>query len=169
LPVSSTTHLTGIVERAANGPVLRTDGGGTWELDNTRQVRKFIGSRVEVVGERSGFNGFACDQIWPGRTASSDCIQTPPRIPSCRSLRRLWSLRDGWRGRQRARLMLSDWELWACANHVLQTHGDKAPLHVAEQIGALALAGDEAGIRTWQAIAERIVQLSSNAPDRPLQ
>ena len=65
LPVSSTTHLTGIVERAANGPVLRTDGGGTWELDNTRQVRKFIGSRVEVVGERSGFNGFACDQIWP--------------------------------------------------------------------------------------------------------
>lgn len=65
MPVSSTTHLTGIVERAANGPVLRTDGGGTWELDNTHQVRKFIGSRVEVVGERSGFNGFACDQIWP--------------------------------------------------------------------------------------------------------
>jgi hypothetical protein len=65
LPVSSTTHLTGIVERAANGPVLRTDGGGTWELDNTRQVRKFIGSRVEVLGERSGFNGFVCDQIWP--------------------------------------------------------------------------------------------------------
>lgn len=65
MPVSSTTHLTGIVERSANGPVLRTDDGGTWELDNTSQVRKFIGSRVEVVGERSGFNGFACDQIWP--------------------------------------------------------------------------------------------------------
>ena len=63
--MNSTTHLTGIVEWAANGPVLRTDGGGTWELDNTRQVRKFIGSRVEVVGERSGFNGFACDRIWP--------------------------------------------------------------------------------------------------------
>lgn len=31
--------------------------------------------------------------------------------------------------------MLSDWELWACANHVLRAHGDKAPLHVAEQIG----------------------------------
>ena len=63
--MNSTTHLTGIVERAANGPVLRTDGGGIWELDNTRQVRRYIGSRVEVVGERSGFNGFACDQIWP--------------------------------------------------------------------------------------------------------
>lgn len=63
--MSSTTHLTGIVERSTNGPVLRTDGGGTWDLDNTRQVRKFIGSRVEVIGQRSGFNGFACDQIWP--------------------------------------------------------------------------------------------------------
>lgn len=63
--MTSTTHLAGVVEWAANGPVLRTDGDGTWELDNTRQVRKFIGSRVEVVGERSGFNGFVCDQIWP--------------------------------------------------------------------------------------------------------
>ena len=64
-PVNSTTHLTGIVERVANGQVLRTDGGGTWEVGNTRQVRKFIGSRVEVVEERSGFNGFTCEQIWP--------------------------------------------------------------------------------------------------------
>lgn len=63
--------------------------------------------------------------------------------------------------------MLSDWELWACANHVLQTHGDQAPVHVADQIGVLALVGDEAGIRTWQAIAERIVQLSANASDKP--
>lgn len=63
--------------------------------------------------------------------------------------------------------MLSDWELWVCANHVLQTHGDQAPVHVADQIGVLALVGDEAGIRTWQAIAERIVQLSSNASDKP--
>lgn len=62
--MSSTTPLTGVVERSANGPVLQTDSGGTWDLDNTRQVLKFIGSRVEVVGERSGFNGFACDRIW---------------------------------------------------------------------------------------------------------
>lgn len=63
--MSSTAHLTGIVERAATGVVLRTDSGGMWELNNTHQVRRFIGSRVEVVGQRSGFNGFACDQIWP--------------------------------------------------------------------------------------------------------
>ena len=51
---------------------------------------------------------------------------------------------------------LSAWELWACAGTVLKTHGDKAPLHVAEQIGALALKGDEEGIHTWQEITVRI-------------
>lgn len=61
--------------------------------------------------------------------------------------------------------MLSEWELWACANQVLTKHGDKAPLHVAEQIGALALAGDEAGIRTWQGIAKRIAQLTGSDGD----
>lgn len=65
--------------------------------------------------------------------------------------------------------MLGDWELWACANHVLQTHGENAPLHVAEQIGALAFAGDEAGIRTWQAIAKRITQLADKDGDRAPQ
>jgi NADPH-dependent ferric siderophore reductase len=65
--------------------------------------------------------------------------------------------------------MLSEWELWACANQVLKTHGEKAPLHVAEQIGTLALAGDEAGIATWQAIAQRIAGLMGKDSDTPLQ
>lgn len=59
---------------------------------------------------------------------------------------------------------LSDWELWACANEVLRQHGDEAPLHVAERIGALALAGDAAGVETWKAIAARVDQLRS-VPD----
>ena len=40
--------------------------------------------------------------------------------------------------------MLSDWELWACANQVLKSHGENAPLHVAEQIGALAVSEETA-------------------------
>lgn len=44
--------------------------------------------------------------------------------------------------------MLSEWELWACANRVLQTHGEEAALHAAEQIGALVLQGDAEGVRT---------------------
>ena len=63
--------------------------------------------------------------------------------------------------------MLSEWELWACANRVLQTHGENAALHAAEQIGALALKGDEDGIRTWQAIAARIAQLSATGGQAP--
>lgn len=58
---------------------------------------------------------------------------------------------------------LSDWELWACANSILMSYGEKAPVHVAEQIGMLALKGDAAGIRTWQAIASRIEQLQPSA------
>ena len=37
--------------------------------------------------------------------------------------------------------------------------------HVAEQIGALALAQDETGIATWQAIAKRVAELMGK--DRP--
>lgn len=56
--------------------------------------------------------------------------------------------------------MLSDWELWACANRVLQSHGKNASLHAAEQIEALTRAGDADGARAWRAIARRIAQLS---------
>ena len=41
--------------------------------------------------------------------------------------------------------MLSEWELWACANRVLRSHGENASLHAAEQIEALAQAGDADG------------------------
>jgi hypothetical protein len=36
---------------------------------------------------------------------------------------------------------------------VIEQHGDHAPMFVAERIGALAVAGDQAGVDTWQAIA----------------
>lgn len=58
---------------------------------------------------------------------------------------------------------LSDWELWACANTVLKAHGEQAAFHVAEQLGALALKGDDEGIRTWQEIAKPIEQLQAGA------
>jgi len=63
--------------------------------------------------------------------------------------------------------MLSEWELWACANQVLQSHGEGAALHAAEQIGALVLEGDAEGVRTWQAIDSRIAQLSATGGQAP--
>ncbi|USA60140.1 hypothetical protein NCF85_08380 [Qipengyuania citrea] len=65
--------------------------------------------------------------------------------------------------------MLSDWELWACANQVLKTHGENAPLHVAEQIGVLALERDEAGIATWKAMAQRVAELMGKDGPNQLQ
>ena len=56
--------------------------------------------------------------------------------------------------------MLSEWELWACANRVLQSHGEHAAAHAAEQIEALAQAGDADGVRAWRAIARLIGQPS---------
>lgn len=49
--------------------------------------------------------------------------------------------------------MTSDRELWACAAHVLQRHGEAAVAFVSDQIATLARAGDEAGVKTWLAIA----------------
>jgi hypothetical protein len=50
-------------------------------------------------------------------------------------------------------------ELWACALEVVKQHGDAAPKHIAERIGALALAGDVAGIKAWKGIAAKVDQL----------
>ena len=54
---------------------------------------------------------------------------------------------------------ISDRELWACANQVLNHHGPDADRFIAERMRALASAGDEAGARTWLAIAERVSNL----------
>jgi hypothetical protein len=51
---------------------------------------------------------------------------------------------------------LTDWELWACAAWVEREHGDRAPVFVAERIGALALAGDADGVEAWRGVARRM-------------
>lgn len=52
-----------------------------------------------------------------------------------------------------------DQHLWACALAIERQHGARAPVFVAERIGALALAGDAAGVDRWKAIATRTAQL----------
>jgi len=50
--------------------------------------------------------------------------------------------------------------LWACALAVERQHGARAPVFVAERIGALALADDAASIERWKAIAARMERLA---------
>jgi hypothetical protein len=55
--------------------------------------------------------------------------------------------------------LISEWELWACANMIDQQHKDSAPDVIAEPVNTLTLEGDDAGATTWRAIAERYAQL----------
>jgi len=52
--------------------------------------------------------------------------------------------------------MTPERELWACALLVEREHGERAPLWIAERLGALALAGDAAGVERWKAIAAKL-------------
>ena len=62
-------------------------------------------------------------------------------------------------------MRIDDRELWACALAVERRYGDRAPLHVAERIGALVLDGDNDGVEVWKAIAARLDQLRQQPPD----
>lgn len=50
-------------------------------------------------------------------------------------------------------------EIWAVALHIERQHGERAPMFVAERIGALAIVGDMAGVDRWKAIAAALDQL----------
>lgn len=55
--------------------------------------------------------------------------------------------------------MLTEWELWACANKVMCDHGEAAPDFIAERISTLTSNGDEQGVANWNAINARYQQL----------
>jgi hypothetical protein len=63
--------------------------------------------------------------------------------------------------------VLSEWELWSVANATIEQHGSDAPLFVASRIGALAVAGDPAGVAAWKEIARRMVQLTADPVTSP--
>jgi len=55
--------------------------------------------------------------------------------------------------------MISDWELWACANECIRQHGADAAIFAAMRADALMQSGDDEGARTWRAIVTRIAKL----------
>ena len=61
--------------------------------------------------------------------------------------------------------MLSDWELWSCANQQIARHGTNAEFEAALRADSLLSTGDLAGQRIWIAILERIIQLNGTAVD----
>ena len=55
--------------------------------------------------------------------------------------------------------ILSDWELWACANEYVRQHGFDAPIFAAMRADELDAECDIDGARNWRLIVDRIGQL----------
>lgn len=55
--------------------------------------------------------------------------------------------------------MISDWELWACADHFIRRHGEDAAVMAAMRADELLAEGDLAGSVIFQKIVRRINQL----------
>ena len=56
-------------------------------------------------------------------------------------------------------MLTPDQERWAEALAIEKMHGERAPMWIAERLGALALEGNYAGIERMMEIAERLDQL----------
>lgn len=59
--------------------------------------------------------------------------------------------------------MTPEQERWACALEMERQHGDRAPVFIAERIGALVLAGDSDGVERWRSIAHCLDSLRQGA------
>ena len=64
--------------------------------------------------------------------------------------------------------MLTNWELWACAQHYIKKHGEDAPIITALRADELLEAADHDGARNYRAIVRRINRLLE-PPAGPLQ
>lgn len=64
VPLSEAVEAVGTLVTTRRGLVLRTDGGGIWELGHVRGSRPLLGCRVWVQGTRCGFNAIACRRLW---------------------------------------------------------------------------------------------------------
>ena len=60
--------------------------------------------------------------------------------------------------------LLSEWELWACAQYYVSQHGEDAGVIAAMRCDELFDACDYDGARNYQAIIERINRLLQPPP-----
>jgi hypothetical protein len=63
--------------------------------------------------------------------------------------------------------MLSEWELWACANEAVRQNGFDAPTYAAMRADELLGAGDLKGAQHWRLIVFRINELLAQPAARP--
>ena len=77
MPRGTRHTLTGIVRPGLWGWALEIDGGGTWQLDTLRSMRRYNGQHVTVEGVRSGFDLIDVDRIFPAAPATATQAGSP--------------------------------------------------------------------------------------------
>jgi hypothetical protein len=65
--------------------------------------------------------------------------------------------------------MTPERHIWACANSLLQQHGDNAWFHASRRADQLLLAGDLDGNAMFRAILARIAHLDNLTPSGMVQ
>ena len=60
---------------------------------------------------------------------------------------------------------ISEWELWACAQHYVRLYGEDAPTMAAMRSDELLAEGDLAGAKTFRQIMRKTEQLLRPATD----
>jgi hypothetical protein len=63
--------------------------------------------------------------------------------------------------------ILTEWELWACANEWIRRHALDAPIHAAMRADELLERGDVDGARNWRLIVQKIRTLLEAPAERP--
>ncbi len=61
-------------------------------------------------------------------------------------------------------LILSEWELWACADEAIRQHGLDAPIFAAMRADQLLAKGEIDGAANWRLIVTRFNQLLAKPP-----
>ena len=63
--------------------------------------------------------------------------------------------------------ILTEWELWACANEYIRQHGSDASLQAASRAEELLKKGDPDGAQNWRLIANRAADLLAGSKGTP--
>lgn len=63
--------------------------------------------------------------------------------------------------------ILTEWELWACANEQIRQHGEDAATRSAMRADELEQGGDLDGARNWRLIVHRVQELLGPSGGRP--
>jgi hypothetical protein len=61
-------------------------------------------------------------------------------------------------------VILTEWELWACADEAIRQHGLDAPIFAAMRADKLLEEGEIDGAANWRLIVTRINQLLARPP-----